>query len=91
MDLKPDEVFQILENLIGASSPQGNDAELAKLLLDTIGRYQNVLSYYAGRNYDQGVLARDAMMQPWTDDDRLMKHQSSSAGKLRPMESDSDN
>lgn len=91
MDLKPDEVFQILENLIGAASPQGQDAELAKLLLDTIGRYQNVLTYYAHKNYDQGVLARDALMMPWTDDDRLMKHQSASAGRIRPLESDSDN
>jgi hypothetical protein len=91
MDLKPDEVFQILENLIGAANPEGQDAELAKLLLDTIGRYQNVLSYYAHKNYDTGVLARDALMQPWTDDDRLMKHQSFSAGRIRPQESDSDN
>lgn len=59
--MSPSDVFQILEKMIEGLEPSPQEAEMIDHLLDTIKRWELILEFYAKRNYDNGLIARDAL------------------------------
>lgn len=67
--MKANEVFEVLESMIKGIEPSPQEARLIEEMLDTIKRWELILEFYANKNYDNGLIARDAL-ERLTEKDR---------------------